>query len=503
MFDPNEFNENNVTPMFGDQIDRQYEETEAPRQTIAEATAQQAQQQAESDAQQPVYAVPVERRKTRKEKKPMMGGLGKKVVALALCCSLVGGALGAGGMALLSGSGNKGAGHSGAATTVLEGQREINAVNVAKIDTSKEMTPSEVYAANVNSTVGITTSITSTNFWGYQTTAAASGSGFIISEDGYILTNFHVIEDANSVTVTMFDDTTYEAELVGYDESNDIAVLKAKDASGLTPVVMGDSDHLMVGESVLAIGNPLGELTFSLTAGAVSALDRKVTMSNGLSMELIQTDCAINSGNSGGALFNLYGEVIGITNAKYSSSGNGTASIDNIGFAIPINTVRGIVQSIIENGYVSKPYIGVSVENVSTDAQSYGLPMGAVVRKVEENGPAAKAGLQANDIITAVNGTDITSSDDLIKQVSKAQPGDQLTFTIYRQNTTSELTVTVEEKIQSAIGQEEESAQNQQAEQPTEEESPWPHSEQGQQNQQGQQMNPFSGMDPFSFFFGY
>ena len=495
MYDPNEFNENNVTPMFGDQIDRQHEETAAPRQTIAEATAQQ---QAESNFEQPVYAVPSKRQKAPKEKKS--GSFGKKVVALALCCSLIGGALGAGGMALLSGSTARGSRNTGAASTILEGQRETKTINIAKIDTSKEMTPSEVYATNVNSTVGITTSITSTNFWGYQTTAAASGSGFIISEDGYILTNFHVIEDANSVTVTMFDNTTYEAELVGYDESNDIAVLKAKDASGLTPVVMGDSDQLMVGESVLAIGNPLGELTFSLTAGAVSALDRKVTMSNGLSMELIQTDCAINSGNSGGALFNLYGEVIGITNAKYSSSGNGTASIDNIGFAIPINTVRSIVQSIIENGYVSKPYIGISVENVSTDAQSYGLPMGAVVRKVEENGPAAKAGLQVNDIITAVNGTETTSRDDLVKQVSKAQPGDQLTLTIYRQNTTTELTITVEEKIQSAIGQEEEPTQNQQTEQPTEEESPWPHSEQGQQ---GQQMNPFGGMDPFSYFFGY
>ncbi len=489
MSEPSEFHDYDVSPLFGDQIDRQ-QEADTLQQTIAEATAQQA----EDNYAQPVYAVPKKRQKAAKEKNS--NGFGKKIVALALCCSLVGGALGAGGMALLTDSSARRGRSSGTATTIVEGTRETKAVNVAKIDTSKEMMPSEVYAANVNSTVGITTSITSTNFWGYQTTAAASGSGFIISEDGYILTNFHVIEDADSVTVTMFDNTTYEATLVGYDERNDIAVLKAKDAVDLTPVVLGNSDQLLVGESVLAIGNPLGELTFSLTAGTVSALDRKITMSNGLSMELIQTDCAINSGNSGGALFNLYGEVIGITNAKYSGSGNGTASIDNIGFAIPINTVQDIVRSIIENGYISRPYIGISVENVSEDAQSYGLPVGAVVRTVEENGPAAKAGLQVNDIITAINGTEVASSDDLVKQVGKAQPGDQITLTIYRQNATSELTITVEEKIQNAIGQEEESMQNPQNEQSTQEDSPWPRSEQGQQI-------PFDGMDPFSYFFGY
>ena len=378
-----------------------------------------------------------------------------KVIALALCCSLVGGILGAGGVALLGG-GKKDS------TTILEGERPSSAITVAQIDTSREMTPAEVYAQNVNSTVGITTSVT-TNFWGYQTTAAASGSGFILTEDGYILTNFHVIEDSNSVTVTAYDGTTYDATVVGYDESNDIAVLKVE-AEGLTPVVLGDSDDLNVGDTVVAIGNPLGELTFSLTSGVVSALDREVTMSSGVTMDLIQTDCAINSGNSGGALFNLYGEVIGITNAKYSGSGSsGQASIDNIGFAIPINSVRNIVESIIENGYIVKPYIGVSVTDVSAETQSYGLPQGAAVKEVTEGSPAEQAGLQVNDIITRVGDTEITCSDDLMSLVKECQAGDELVMQVYRSGETLELTVTVAEKQQSALEVDDESQKSAQS----------------------------------------
>ena len=378
-----------------------------------------------------------------------------KVIALALCCSLVGGILGAGGVALLGG-GKKDS------TTILEGERPSSAITVAQIDTSREMTPAEVYAQNVNSTVGITTSVT-TNFWGYQTTAAVSGSGFILTEDGYILTNFHVIEDSNSITVTAYDGTTYDATVVGYDESNDIAVLKVE-AEGLTPVVLGDSDDLNVGDTVVAIGNPLGELTFSLTSGVVSALDREVTMSSGVTMDLIPTDCAINSRNSGGALFNLYGEVIGITNAKYSGSGSsGQASIDNIGFAIPINSVRNIVESIIENGYIVKPYIGVSVTDVSAETQSYGLPQGAAVKEVTEGSPAEQAGLQVNDIITRVGDTEITCSDDLVSLVKECQAGDELVMQVYRSGETLELTVTVAEKQQSALEVDDESQKSAQS----------------------------------------
>ena len=345
-------------------------------------------------------------------------------------------------------------------TTIYEGQRESSVIDVAKVDTGKLMTPAEVYAANVNSTVGITTSVT-TNFWGFQTTSAASGSGFILTGDGYVLTNYHVIESSNSISVTLYDGKSYDAVLIGYDESSDIAVLKI-DAEGLTPVVLGDSDNLNVGDSVVAIGNPLGELTFSLTSGAVSALNREITLSNSVTMNLIQTDCAINSGNSGGALFNLYGEVIGITNAKYSGSGSG-ASIDNIGFAIPINHVRGIVESIIENGYVAKPYIGVNVSDVSEETMGYGLPAGAAVKAVNEDSPAEKAGLQVNDIITAVNGKEISGRTGLSEAVSAASVGDTLTLTVYRQGNTISVDVTVGEQIQSALANEDNRQSEQQS----------------------------------------
>ena len=382
-----------------------------------------------------------------------------KVIALVLCCTILGMAAGFGGGYLGASAAAKS--RQASPTMVYEGERETQPIDITKVDTSELMTPAEVYAQNVNSTVGIRTSITSTNFWGYQTTSAASGSGFIISSDGYILTNFHVIESSSSVTVTTYDGTEYDAEIIGYDQSMDIAVLKI-DAKELVPVVLGRSETLNVGDDVIAIGNPLGELTFSLTRGVVSALNRQVTLSGNVTMELIQTDCAINSGNSGGALFNMYGEVVGITNAKYSSSSSG-ASIDNIGFAIPVDDIRDIVDSIITNGYIVKPYIGVSVSTVSNEATGYGLPGGASVQQVVEGGPAEKAGLQENDIITAVNGTEISSSGELVEIVGNCAPGDELTLSVYRQGETLELTLTVGEQSKSAL----EATSNQQSQQQT------------------------------------
>lgn len=417
--------------------------------------------------------------------KPKKNRTGAKVTALVLSCALVGGAMGFGGSALQNHLAAKNADTEEAqqASVVYEGSRETSVINIAQIDTSKEMTPAEVYAQNVNSTVGIRTSIT-TNYWGYQTQAAAAGSGFILSADGYILTNYHVVEDSNSITVSLYDGTEYDATLVGCDESNDIAVLKI-DAEGLTPVVLGDSDNLNVGDQVVAIGNPLGELTFSLTTGVVSALNREVTLSSNVTMNLIQTDCAINSGNSGGALFNLYGEVIGITNAKYSSSSSSSeASIDNIGFAIPLNHVKNIVKSIIETGSITKPYIGVTVSSVSSEAQGYGLPTGAAVRSVEADSPAAKAGLEENDIITEVDGTAITSSTELVNYVGEKTPGDELTFKVYRQGEELELTVTIGEKTQSAM--------------------PTTTIDDAQQSQQSQGQSQQGGqLFPWGFGFGY
>ena len=395
---------------------------------------------------------------------PKKGNTGARITALVLSCALVGGAMGFGGSALqnhLAAKDEDMDEESTQASVVYEGSRESSIINIAQIDTNKQMTPAEVYAQNVNSTVGIRTSIT-TNYWGYQTQSAAAGSGFILSADGYVLTNYHVVENSDSITVSLYNGEEYDATLVGCDQSNDIAVLKI-DAEGLTPVVLGDSDNLNVGDQVVAIGNPLGELTFSLTTGAVSALNREVTLSSNVTMDLIQTDCAINSGNSGGALFNLYGEVIGITNAKYSSSSSGSeASIDNIGFAIPMNHVKNIVKSIIETGSITKPYIGVTVTAVSSEAQAYGLPTGAAVRSVEEDSPAAKGGLEANDIITEVNGTAITSSSDLVSYVGEQAPGDELKLKVYRQGKTLDITVTIGEKTQSAMPATQDDAQQSQ-----------------------------------------
>ena len=495
-------NESFETPKFGDQLN-------ANEAVDFEMSP--------SEPEAPVYAVPAKKQRRVRAKRTHRAGA--RIIALALCCALLGGVVGAGSIALLNPA-KAAAALPEKTTTVVEGQR--SAVSVAKTDTSAQMTAADVYEANVNSTVGITTSVNTTNFWGYQTQAAAAGSGFIISSDGYILTNHHVIEGANAITVAMYNGDTYDAELVGYDESNDIAVLKI-DAKDLTPVVLGDSDKLRVGDSVVAIGNPLGELTFSLTAGCVSALDRKITMSNGLSMELIQTDCAINSGNSGGALFNLYGEVIGITNAKYSGAGGTTASIDNIGFAIPVNNVLSIVKSIIEKGYISKPYIGVTVSDVGEEAQGYGMPKGASIRDVVEDGPAAKAGVQAGDIVTSANGREITCGDDLVKLVGELNVGDEADLTVYRKNTTVNIKVTVEEKVQQAKPEEADAQQSQSGrhDPQSEPQAPEsgtethdgrdqydPYSEGEQQTPDGWQQMPqqgqgYGGFDPFSFFFGY
>ena len=300
------------------------------------------------------------------DKKPFWKKPGTMVAGLLVAAMLAG----FGGSAI----GNAVFGGSGGGTTVNEGKRPTSVINTASIDTSKQMTAAEVYAKNVNSTVGITTQVT-TNYWGYTTQSAASGSGFIYSSDGYILTNFHVIESASSIKVTLYDGTSYDAKLVGYDESNDIAVLKI-DAENLTPVTIGDSDNLNVGDSVIAIGNPLGELEFTSTFGHVSALDRLITTEEGGSaINMFQIDAAVNSGNSGGPVYNTRGEVIGIVTAKYSSSG-----VEGLGFAIPINDAASIANDLITKGYVTgKAHMGVRIDQRYTSAYSqyYNMPEGA------------------------------------------------------------------------------------------------------------------------------
>ena len=387
-----------------------------------------------------------------------------KVTALCLACALLGGGAAAGIMALTGGV--KGT------TTVYQGDRTPTVVSVSNVTTKEPLTAAQIYATYVKATVGITTEI-NTNVYGQVVQTAASGSGFVISQDGYIVTNYHVIEDASKITVTLVDGKSYDATLVGGDEENDIAVLKV-DATGLDTVVIGSSDNLVVGDQVYAIGNPLGELTFSLTGGYVSALDRNVTMSDGRRMNYIQTDTAINSGNSGGPLFDQYGQVVGIVSAKLSNNGDSTeASVEGVGFAIPIDNVWNMITDIMEYGYVTgKPYMGIINTNVSGEAQRYGVPAGAYVLGVVEDSCAAKAGLQEGDIITKLDDTDITSSDDLQNALAEYRAGDTATLTVSRSGQVQTLTITFDERtdervaasqeLQDQIEQEQQQYSNQQ-----------------------------------------
>ena len=366
-----------------------------------------------------------------------------KVTALCLACALLGGGAATGIMALTGGV--KGT------TTVYQGDRTPTVVSVSNVTTKEPLTAAQIYATYVKATVGITTEI-NTNVYGQVVQTAASGSGFVISQDGYIVTNYHVIEDASKITVTLVDGKSYDATLVGGDEENDIAVLKV-DATGLDTVVIGSSDNLVVGDQVYAIGNPLGELTFSLTGGYVSALDRNVTMSDGRRMNYIQTDTAINSGNSGGALFDQYGQVVGIVSAKLSNNGDSTeASVEGVGFAIPIDNVWNMITDIMEYGYVTgKPYMGIINTNVSGEAQRYGVPAGAYVLGVVEDSCAAKAGLQEGDIITKLDDADITSSDDLQNALADYRAGDTATLTVSRSGQVQTLTITFDERTDERV----------------------------------------------------
>ncbi len=373
-------------------------------------------------------------------------GFGGKVVALALVCALAGGAVGG-----VSAAGIISSRSVTASTTITEGERPTATVNTVKADTSTELTPQQIYASYVNSCVGINAGVT-TNIWGWQTTAAVSGSGFVITEDGYIVTNYHVVENAHDIKVTFTDGTSYDATFVGGEKENDVAVLKIN-ATGLTPVVLGDSDNTLVGDPVYTIGNPLGELTYSMTDGMVSALNRTVTNEDGITMNMLQTNCTINSGNSGGPLFNRYGEVIGITSAKLSgsSSSSSSATIEGLGFAIPLNDVKDIITQLVENGVVTgKPYLGISVSDVTEeDAQRYNLPQGAYVDAVTTGSPAASAGLKAGDIITAVGNTQVTSGSELVSAKNQYKAGDTATLTVTRNGQTLTLSITFGEETAS------------------------------------------------------
>lgn len=387
-----------------------------------------------------------------------------KMTALVLVAALLGGVVG-GGAVTLWGPKNS--------TTLYQGTHTPTAVSVFNVDAKEPLSPSQIYATYVGSTVGITTEIISTNIFGQQVQNAASGSGFVISEDGYIITNYHVIEGASNIMVSFIDGKSYDGKLVGGDPENDLAVLKI-DATGLTPVVVGSSDALVVGDQVFAIGNPLGELTYSLTGGYVSALNRNVTMSDGRRMNYIQTDTAINSGNSGGALFNIYGQVVGIVSAKLSSgSSSSSASVEGLGFAIPMDDVKSMITDLIEHGYITgKPYMGIVGGSVSGEAQRFGTPAGAYVMGVAPGSSAEKSGLQKGDIITKIDDTTVTSMDDLQNANKNYKAGDTATMEVSRSGQNLTLSITFDERtaereaasqaVQDQINQEQQVQQQQQ-----------------------------------------
>ena len=359
-----------------------------------------------------------------------------KVTALVLACAVVGGAAGYGGAALAGGS------TSGGKTTINESDRTATAVQIKKVDGKTKMQPAEVYASTVNSTVSINCSSQSTNIFGQTTQSASSGSGFIISQDGYIVTNYHVINGASSVKVTLYNGNTYDATVIGGDSDYDVAVLKIN-AAGLTPVTLGNSADVNVGDSVLAIGNPLGELTFSMSGGYVSSCNRAINV-DGTPFNMIQVDCSINPGNSGGPLMNLYGEVVGIVSAKYSSYADTT--VEGLGFAIPINDVQSIISDIMENGSVTdKAYMAITAGTMTQQmAAQYKINAteGVFVYSVEDGGAGDKAGLKLGDVITKLNDTQITSMEDLSAAKKNFKAGDTVTLTVLRdgQEITTQLT---------------------------------------------------------------
>lgn len=318
-----------------------------------------------------------------------------------------------------------------------------SALNTSSDSTTNPTSVTEVAELTANSVVEITTeSVTTGNFLQQQILTGA-GSGVIITADGYILTNNHVIEDSNKITVTLRDGTQYEATLVGTDTQTDLAVIKIE-ADGLQPAVFGNSDDLKVGEQAIVIGNPLGQLGGSVTSGIISALDREITI-DGQVMTLLQTDAAVNPGNSGGGLFNAKGELVGIINAK--SSGE---DVEGIGFAIPSNTAKSVADELMKNGYVSgRASLGISVVQID-DAQTAMMyrvdTVGVYILSVNEGSGAEKAGLQAGDRIITINDTEVLETADITSVLSTLSVGDTVTLTISRNGKIGTATVTLQEQ---------------------------------------------------------
>ena len=375
----------------------------------------------------------------KKRRKHSGGRIARSAVALVLAAAMgfAGGFVGA----RVGNAGNK--------VVIQQVERTDSSAASGTAVASSGMTTSQVSEMVSPSVVVITTEQVVYSQWswyGQNQVESGAGSGVIISSDGYILTCAHVVSGASQITVTI-GDTDYTATVVGEDDTSDVAVLKI-DATGLTPATVGDSDSLSVGDSVLAVGNPLGELGGTVTSGIVSALNRSVTIqgtSSTNTMSLIQMDASVSPGNSGGGLFNMNGELIGLVNAKSSSS-----DAEGLGFAIPINDAIQVAQDLLENGYVSgRPYMGITyiaVTDAQTAAQLNVNAYGVYVVDVVQGGPADKAGLKAGDRIVSIDGTEIAQKYDLGTLMQQHTAGDTLSITVARDGQMQTVSLTLGEK---------------------------------------------------------
>lgn len=385
----------------------------------------------------------------KKPKKPRQPGkpvsLTRKSLALLIAlCVVVSALFGFGGSYLANALNG---GHSGSSKTASVSKNGYKLEDA----TGSKMTVQEVTNKTKDSVVEIKTESVSADAWMQQYVTEGAGSGVVMTVDGYIMTNNHVIDGASKITVTTSDDKEYEAKLVGTDSITDIAVLKIS-AKNLTPATYGNSDQLAVGDMAVAIGNPLGELGGTVSAGIISALDRELAI-DGKTMTLLQTDASINPGNSGGGLFNGDGQLIGIVVAKSSGS-----NVEGLGFAIPINKAADVAQQLMDKGYVSdQPSTGMSYAESSQgngaaqffgnsqDSQSQSSSAAVYIQEVTGTN-AKKAGFQSGDLVYAVDGTRITSFNTLSSIVTSHKVGDKLTYTIVRGNQTKEIKLTLEEK---------------------------------------------------------
>ncbi len=378
-----------------------------------------------------------------------------KVFLACLLCALTGGLIGSAAMG----------GRLNERVALLEAQLEAlqeedaapalaaqtaSALPTTAVSAGSGLDAGQIYEQACRQAVGISTEVNYTNIFGITSSAPVSGSGFLISDNGYILTNYHVIEDAYTrgldVTVMLRDETEYPAEIVGIEaEGSDLAVLKI-DATGLSPVSFGDSDSLQVGDDIYVVGNPLGELEFSMTTGHVSALDRLITTdTNAEAVNMFQLDAAVNHGNSGGPVYNDRGEVVGIVTAKYSDTG-----VEGLGFAIPINEAASIASDLISQGYVSgKASLGVRIDERynSMYSQYYGMPLGAYVYSVERGSAAETAGIQSGDIITGLGDESVSSYSELRGAIRQYSAGDTADVSLYRAGESLSVSVTFDEEL--------------------------------------------------------